>query len=53
MKNHKIALKSATADCREKITKDLESSEFEENIINVWLNLEIINFYWLKLATDF
>jgi hypothetical protein len=30
VKNHKIALISATADGREKIMKDLESSEFEE-----------------------
>jgi hypothetical protein len=35
VKNHKIAQNLATADGRDKITTDLESSEFQKNIIDV------------------
>jgi hypothetical protein len=35
VKNNKIALNSANADARDNITTDLESSEFQKNIIDV------------------
>ncbi len=53
MKNHKIAINSTTARAREKISTDLESSEFYIFFTYVWLNLRTIKFYFIKLATDF
>ncbi len=50
VKNHKIANNSATTEAREKISTNLESSEF---FMYVWLNLKTIKFYLIKLATDF
>ncbi len=51
VKNYKIANNLNTT--REKIRADLESLEFYKNFDVVWLNLKIIEFYLIKLATDF
>ncbi len=40
VKNHKIAKNLATTKRREKISTDLESLEFKEFLMCVWLNLK-------------
>jgi hypothetical protein len=53
VKNHKIAKNSTTTKAREKISTDLESSEFKKFLRYVSLNLETIELYLIKLAADF
>ncbi len=53
VKNHKTADNSTTTKAREKISTDLEPVKSKQNLMSVWLNLNTIKFYLIKLATDF
>jgi hypothetical protein len=53
MKNYIVSNNSATTKAREKISTGLESLEFLEILMYILLNLKTINFYLIKLATDF
>jgi hypothetical protein len=52
VKNCKIANNWTATIAREKSTY-MESLEFQKNFDVVWLNLKTIEFYLIKLATDF
>jgi hypothetical protein len=55
VKSHKIANNSQTTEAREKISIVLESVKFKKffDICIDWLNLKTIEFFLMKLATDF
>jgi hypothetical protein len=48
VKNHKAANNSTTTKARERISTDLEKC-----LMQLWLNLKTIKFYYIKIATDF
>ncbi len=54
VKNHKIAKNSTTTEAKEEIGTDLKNLwNFRKILMQVQLNLKIIKFYLIKLATDF